>query len=185
MGLLPRAQVRTHNSALQGSGKAAITRNAPDSSYGRKALTNTPRCGQGWAGPHAHPRASTHSWRLASATGGHREHRHRLSRAGTRSQARGRGTESAWASCKGGQGMCERIRLHRATGEKLEPCWDSKSPGKGGRSSKERREWAEPFKISGAQLPHSQISQMAKEGRITWRFCQAQGFCNSSSRLRI
>lgn len=98
---------------------------------------------------------------------------------------RGRGTESARASCKGGQGMCERIRLHRATGEKLEPCWDSKSPGKGGRSSKERREWAEPFRISGAQLPHSQISQMAKEGRITWRFCQAQGFCNSSSRLRI
>lgn len=41
------------------------------------------------------------------------------------------------------------------------------------------------FSISEAQLPWSQISQMVKAGgRITWRFCHAQGFCSSSSRLR-
>lgn len=40
------------------------------------------------------------------------------------------------------------------------------------------------FRISGAQLSGSQISEMAKAGRIIRKFCQAQGFCSSSSRLR-
>lgn len=40
------------------------------------------------------------------------------------------------------------------------------------------------FRISGSQLPWSQISQMVKVGRITWRLSQAQGFCSNSSRLR-
>lgn len=46
------------SAGLQGSGKGAVARNAPDCtapSYGRKALKNTPTCGQCWAGPHAHP----------------------------------------------------------------------------------------------------------------------------------
>lgn len=40
------------------------------------------------------------------------------------------------------------------------------------------------FRISGVQLPWSQISQMVKVERVTWRFSQYQGFCSSSSRLR-
>lgn len=45
------------SAGLQGSGKAAIARNASDCTappYRRKALRNTSTCGQCWAGPHAH-----------------------------------------------------------------------------------------------------------------------------------
>lgn len=48
--------------------------------------------------------------------------------------------------------MHVRIRLHRATGQKPEPCWDSKSPRKCRRSSraKERMGRAQGFRSTTA-----------------------------------
>lgn len=177
------------SAGLQGSGKAAVARNAPDCTTLREkspqkhtqmwpvlGWSSCPFPGQ------AHTAAQGGCWRPGSATEGHRD---RLSRPVTDRQAQGERDSTclcqlqrrAGGACEDKVTQSNRTETRALLGQQIpkEVREEQQSKGENGQSE---------FRVSGAQLPESQTSQMVKGGRITWRFCQAQGFCSSSSRLR-